>query len=87
MLGLKSKGRLNESKGGARTYVVCEGERGGRLLQPRGRLGGKAQGFLASGQKHARADSRDSLGQLAVDSNYQGRGLGGDLIVDAGEEP
>ena len=81
---LKSKGRLNESKGGARTYVVCEGE---RVV---------AYYSLAAGSvERRRVSSRVGrnmpepipvilLGQLAVDSNYQGRGLGGDLIVDAG---
>ena len=81
---LKSKGRLNEAKGGARTYVVCEGERVIAFYS------------LAAGSvERRRVSSRVGrsmpepipvilLGQLAVDLNYQGRGLGGDLIVDAG---
>ncbi|MCY4384774.1 MAG: GNAT family N-acetyltransferase [Nitrospinae bacterium] len=80
---LKSKGRLNEAKGGARTYVVCEGERVIAFYS------------LAAGSvERRRVSSRIGrsmpepipvilLGQLAVDSEYQGRGLGGDLVVDA----
>ncbi len=81
---LKSKSRLNEAKGGARTYVVCEGERVIAFYS------------LAAGSvERRRVSSRVGrsmpepipvilLGQLAVDLDYQGRGLGGDLIVDAG---
>lgn len=80
---LKSKSRLNEAKGGARTYVVCEG---GRVI---------AFYSLAAGSvERRRVSSRVGrsmpepipvilLGQLAVDLDCQGRGLGGDLIVDA----
>ena len=80
---LKSKGRLNEAKGGARTYVVCEGERVIAFYS------------LAAGSvERRRVSSRVGrsmpepipvilLGQLAVDSQFQGRGLGGDFIVDA----
>ena len=81
---LRSKGRLNEAKGGARTYVVCEGARVVAFYS------------LAAGSvERRRVSSRVGrsmpepipvilLGQLAVDLDYQGRGLGGDLIVDAG---
>ena len=80
---LKSKSRLNEAKGGARTYVVCEGARVVAFYS------------LAAGSvERRRVSSRVGrsmpepipvilLGQLAVDLDYQGRGLGGDLIVDA----
>ena len=80
---LKSKSRLNEAKGGARTYVVCEGERVIAFYS------------LAAGSvERRRVSSRVGrsmpepipvilLGQLAVDIDCQGRGLGGDLIVDA----
>jgi len=80
---LKSKSRLNEAKGGARTYVVCEGERVIAFYS------------LAAGSvERRRVSSRVGrsmpepipvilLGQLAADIDYQGRGLGGDLIVDA----
>ncbi|MDE0332494.1 MAG: GNAT family N-acetyltransferase [Nitrospinae bacterium] len=80
---LKSKSRLNEAKGGARTYVVCEGERVIAFYS------------LAAGSvERRRVSSRVGrsmpepipvilFGQLAVDIDYQGRGLGGDLLVDA----
>ena len=80
---LQSKARLNEAKGGARTYVACDGER--------------VVGFYslaASSVERRRLSSRVGrsmpepvpvilLGQLAVDASYQGRGLGADLLVDA----
>ena len=81
---LRSKAHLNGAKGGARTYVVCEGER--------------VVGFYslaASSVERRRLSSRVArnmpepvpvilLGQLAVDARYQGLGLGSDLMVNAG---
>ena len=80
---LQGKARLNEAKGGARTYVACDGAR--------------VVGFYslaASAVERRRVPSRVGrsmpepvpvilLGQLAVDTDYQGRGLGSDLLVDA----
>ena len=80
---LRGKARLNEARGGARTYVVCDGDR--------------AVGFYslaASAVERRRVSSRVGrgmpdpvpvilLGQLAVDEAYQGRRLGSDLLVDA----
>lgn len=80
---LQRKARLNEAKGGSRTYVVCEGDR--------------VIGFYslaASSVERRRVSSRVGrsmpepipvilLGQLAVDSGYRGRGLGADLLSDA----
>ena len=80
---LQSKARLNEAKGGARTYVSCDGD--------------GVAGFYslaASAVEKRRLSSRVGrnmpepvpvilLGQLAVDSAYQDRRLGSDLLVDA----
>ena len=80
---LRNKARLNEAKGGARTYVVCDGDR--------------VVGFYslaASAVERRRLSSRVGrsmpepvpvilLGQLAVDARHRGRGLGSDLLVDA----
>ena len=80
---LQAKARLNEAKGGARTFVACDGAR--------------VVGFYslaASAVERRRVPSRVGrsmpepvpvilLGQLAVDTDYQGRGLGSDLLVDA----
>ena len=80
---LRRKARLNEAKGGARTCVVCDGDR--------------VIGFYslaASSVERRRVSSRAGrsmpepipvilLGQLAVDTGYRGRGLGADLLVDA----
>ena len=80
---LQSKARLNEAKGGARTYVACDGDRVAGFYS-----------LAASAIEKGRLSSRASrnmpepvpvilLGQLAVDSAYQGRRLGSDLLVDA----
>ncbi len=80
---LQGKARLNEAKGGARTYVACDGDR--------------VVGFYslaASAVEKRRVSSRVGrsmpepvpvilLGQLAVDANYQERRLGSDLLIDA----
>ena len=80
---LHGKARLNEAKGGARTYVACDGDR--------------VTGFYslaASAVERRRVSSRVGrsmpdpvpvilLGQLAVDANYRGQHLGSDLLVDA----
>ena len=80
---LQSKARLNETKGGTRTYAACDS--------------GRVVGFYslaASSVQRRRLSSRVGrnmpdpvpvilLGQLAVDADYQGRGLGSDLLVDA----
>ena len=80
---LQSKARLNEARGGARTYVACDGERVAGFYS-----------LTASAIERQRLSSRVGrnmpepvpvilLGQLAVDSAYQGRRLGSDLLVDA----
>ena len=80
---LRGKARLNEAKGGARTYVVCEGNRVAGFYS-----------LAASAVEQRRVSSRVGrnmpdpvpvilLGQLAVDEAYQSRRLGSDLMVDA----
>ena len=80
---LQRKARLNEAKGGARTYVACDGLRVAAF-----------HSLAASAVERRRVPSRVGrsmpqpvpvilLGQLAVDTDYQGRGLGSDLLVDA----
>ena len=80
---LQRKARLNEAKGGARTYVVCAHERVIAFYS-----------LAASSVERRRVSSRVGrsmpepipvilLGQLAVDRDYQGRGLGSDLLIDA----
>lgn len=80
---LRGKTRLNEAKGGARTYVVCEG--------------GRVAGFYslaASSVARRRVSSRIGrsmpdpipailLGRLAVDEDYRGRHLGSDPLINA----
>ncbi len=81
---LRSKARLNEARGGARTYVACDGDRVAGFYS-----------LAASSVERRRMSSRVGrnmpdpvpvilLGQLAVDENYRGRRLGSDLLVDAG---
>jgi len=81
---LRGKARLNEARGGARTYVACDGHR----------VAGFYSLATSSVERH-RVSSRVGrnmpdpvpvilLGQLAVDEVYRGLGLGSDLLVDAG---
>ena len=80
---LQGKARLNEARGGARTYVACDGDRVAGFYS-----------LAASAVECQRVSSRVGrnmpepipvilLGQLAVDTDYQGRGLGSDLLIDA----
>ena len=82
---LQRRARLNEAKGGARTYVVCDGDRVVAFYS-----------LAASSVERRRVSSRVGrgmpepvpvilMGQLAVAAAYQGRGLGADLLVDAGK--
>lgn len=82
---LQRRARLNEVKGGARTYVACDGDRVIAFYS-----------LAASSVERRRVSSRVGrnmpepipvilLGQLAVDVNYQGRGLGSDLLIDGGK--
>ena len=80
---LRGKAQLNEAKGGARTYVACEGNRVAGFYS-----------LAASSVERRRVSSRVGrgmpdpvpvilLGQLAVDESYRARRLGSDLLVDA----
>ena len=80
---LRGKARLNEARGGARTYVACEGARVAGFYS-----------LAASSVEQRRLSSRVGrnmpdpvpvilLGQLAVDEAWRGRGLGPDLLIDA----
>ena len=82
---LQGKARLNEARGGARTYVACDGDR----------VAGFYSLAASSAVQRSRVSSRVGrnmpdpipvilLGQLAVDKGYRGRRLGSDLLVDAG---
>ena len=80
---LRGKARLNEVRGGARTYVACDGDRVAGFYS-----------LAASSVERGRVSSRVGrnmpdpipvilLGQLAVDEADRGRRLGSDLLVDA----
>ena len=80
---LRGKARLNEARGGARTYVACDGARVAGFYS-----------LAASSVERRRLSSRVGrnmpdpipvilLGQLAVDEAWRGRGLGSDLLIDA----
>ena len=80
---LRGKARLNEARGGARTYVACDGDRVAGFYS-----------LAASSVERGRVSSRIGrnmpdpvpvilLGQLAVDEAYRGRRLGADLMIDA----
>ena len=80
---LRGKARLNESRGGARTYVACDGDRVAGFYS-----------LAASSVERRRLSSRVGrnmpdpvpvilLGQLAVDEAWRGRGLDSDLLINA----
>ncbi len=80
---LRGKARLNEARGGARTYVACDGDRVAGFYS-----------LAASSVERLRVSSQVRrnmpdpipvilLGQLAVDEAYRGRRLGSDLLIDA----
>ncbi len=80
---LRGKARLNEARGGARTYVACDGDRVAGFYS-----------LAASSVERRRVSSRVRrnmpdpipvilLGQLAVDEAYRGRRLGSGLLIDA----
>ncbi len=80
---LRGKARLNEARGGARTYVACDGDRVAGFYS-----------LAASSVERRRVSSRVGrnmpdpipvilLGQLAVDEAYRGRRLGSDLLINA----
>ena len=80
---LRNKARLNEVRGGARTYVACDGARVAGFYS-----------LAASSVERRRVSSRVGrgmpdpipailLGQLAVDTQYRDRRLGSDLLIDA----
>ena len=80
---LRSRARQNEARGGARSYVACDGARVAGFYS-----------LAASAVARRRLPSRVGrnmpepipvilLGQLAVDADYQGRHLGTDLLIDA----
>ena len=80
---LRGKTRLNEAKGGARTYVVCEGDRVAGFYS-----------LAASAAARRRLSSRIGrsmpdpipvilLGRLAVDEDYRGRHLGSAPLINA----
>ena len=80
---LRGKARMNEARGGARTYVACDRDRVAGFFS-----------LAASAVERRRVSSRVGrnmpepipvilLGQLAVDAEHQGRRLGSDLLIDA----
>lgn len=80
---LRRRARANQVSGASRTYVVCEGMRciGFYCLSSGGMASADAPGAL-------RRNMPDPipmaiLGRLAIDRNWQGKGLGAALLQDA----
>ena len=80
---LQRKARLNEAKGGARTYVACDGLRVAAFYSLAGSAVERRRVPSRVGRSMPQPVPVILLGQLAVDTDYQGRGLGPDLLVDA----
>jgi GNAT superfamily N-acetyltransferase len=88
-LYLQRYARQNHESGGAKCFVAIRGEEPERVLgfytlSPASILYGRAPEIIRRGP--ARYDVPVfRLGRLAVDLNVQGRGLGGKLVLAAGE--
>ena len=80
---LQRKARLNEAKGGARTYVACDGNRVAGFYSLAASTVEKRRVSSRVGRSMPEPIPVILLGQLAVDTDFQGRGLGSDLLVDA----
>ena len=80
---LRGKARLNEAKGGARTYVACDGDRVAGFYSLAATSVEKRRLSSRVGRNMPEPVPAILLGQLAVDSAYRGRRLGADLLVDA----
>jgi predicted N-acetyltransferase YhbS len=80
---LRRRARANQASGASRTYVVCEGRRvvGYYALA----TGAIAQAKVPGKFRRNMPDPIPVvvLGRLAVDRNYQGRGLGRAMFRDA----
>ena len=80
---LKGKARLNEARGGARTYVACEGARVAGFYSLAASSAERRRLSSRVGRKMPDPVTVIPLGQLAVDEAWRGRGLGSDLLIDA----
>ncbi|MSP00478.1 MAG: N-acetyltransferase [Acetobacteraceae bacterium] len=80
---LKRHARRNEAEGGSRTFVVCTGWRvaGYYSLAACSLLPGTATGRVRRNMPNPVPVVL--LGRLAIDRDWQGKGLGGDLLRDA----
>ncbi len=80
---LRRRARMNQASGASRTYVVCEGR---RVVAYYALASGAIAHAAAPGR--VRRNTPDPipvvvLARLAVDRNYQGRGIGRALFRDA----
>ena len=80
---LRGKARLNEAKGGARTYVACDGNRVGGFYSLAASAVERRRVLSRVGRNMPEPVPVILLGQLTVDANYQGRHLGSDQLIDA----
>ncbi|MCY4192508.1 MAG: GNAT family N-acetyltransferase [Rhodospirillaceae bacterium] len=76
--------RQNEARGGARTYVACDGHRVAGFYSLAASSVKQRQLSFRVGRNMPDPIRVILLGQLAVDEDYRGLGLGTDLLVDAG---
>ena len=82
---LKRRAMANQASGATRTYVVCEGKRAVAYYALAS--GAIAQAGVPGKLRRNMPDTIPVvvLARLAVDANYQGRGLGRALFRDAAE--
>ena len=80
---LKRRAHHNEDEGGSRTFVLCAGQRvaGYYSIAASSLLPGLATGRVRRNMPNPIPVVL--LGRLAIDRQWQGRGVGGDLLRDA----
>jgi len=83
---LKRRARANQVSGASRSFVVCEGSAGGRVIAYYALASGVVAVDAAPGRFRRNMPNPIPvvvLGRLAVDRAWQGRGIGRALVRDA----
>ena len=80
---LRGKARLNEAKGDSRAYVGCDGNRVAGFYSLAASSVEKRRLSSWVGRNMPEPIPVILLGQLAVDTAWQGRNLSADMLVDA----
>lgn len=82
---LKRRARANQAGGASRTYVICEGS---RVVGYYALASGSLSGEIAPGRFRRNMPEPIPvviLGRMAIDREWQGKGIGRALFSDAGQ--